>query len=86
MLGCHKTDDSTALIRRYWSIELQNFSWKKNTRRKALEIIVKYHPAFRCNASSIHMPAREKTLRIADDLAKELGYNNAISAVNDVLG
>ncbi|KKL86794.1 hypothetical protein LCGC14_1941170, partial [marine sediment metagenome] len=30
---------------------------EKNEKRKALEIILKFHPAFKGNASSIHMPA-----------------------------
>ncbi|HEY0088740.1 MAG TPA: hypothetical protein VGB37_07845, partial [Candidatus Lokiarchaeia archaeon] len=59
---------------------------EKGEKRKALEIIGKYHPAFRGNANVIHMPAREHTLKIAQDLALDMGYKDVYAAIEDILG
>ncbi len=58
---------------------------EKNEPQEALKIIGKYHPAFRGNASTLHMPARELTLSLANELAIDLGYENAQSALNKLL-
>ncbi|KKL98599.1 hypothetical protein LCGC14_1822770, partial [marine sediment metagenome] len=54
--------------------------------RKALEIIFKFHPAFKGNASSIHMPAREFSLELAQKLTEELGFSNINAAIKDIFG
>ncbi len=59
---------------------------ERNEKRKALEIIFKFHPAFKGNASSIHMPAREFSLELAQKLTEELGFSNINAAIKDIFG
>jgi tetratricopeptide (TPR) repeat protein len=59
---------------------------EKGDKRKALEILGSYHPAFRGNASSVVCISRKKGEELAEELARELGYADAQTAVNSILG
>ncbi|TXT58570.1 MAG: hypothetical protein BAJALOKI1v1_1610008 [Promethearchaeota archaeon] len=58
----------------------------KGKKAKALEILGKYHPSFRGNASSIVLVSRKKGELLAEELAQELGYVDAKAAVSTILG
>ena len=55
-------------------------------KRRALEILGSYHPAFRGNASSVVLISRKKGEMFAEELARELGFSDAQTAVNSILG
>ena len=59
---------------------------KKGEKRKALEILGTYHPAFRGNASSVVLISRKKGEDLAEELARDLGFSDAQTAVNSILG
>jgi hypothetical protein len=59
---------------------------EKGEKRKALEIIGLYHPSFRGNASVLNLPAKKKAEELAEKISRELGYNDAHSAVDILLG
>jgi len=48
-------------------------------------VIGKFHPSFRGNASTIVLPARKMAESLAEEIAKDLGYVSAQSAVEDIL-
>ncbi|MFX1442370.1 MAG: SIR2 family protein [Promethearchaeota archaeon] len=54
-------------------------------KKGALEIIGKYHPNFRGNASSVVLPSRKMCLELAEHLAEELGYSDANTAIENIL-
>lgn len=54
--------------------------------QKALIIIGKCHPHFQGTLCAAVTPARRLTLRVADDIAKQLGYHDAKSAIAVLLG
>ena len=58
---------------------------EKNDKKKALEIIGKYYPKFRGNASTIVMISRKKSEDLANKLAVELGYKDAYEAIEKIL-
>ena len=56
----------------------------KKDLQKVLSIIAKYHPAFGANASLLHLPARALALQVADNAARDLGYESAKDAVDGI--
>ena len=57
---------------------------EKNEKKKALKVILKYHPDFKGNAGSIHMPAREFSLKLAENLTRDLGYSDFKTAMEEI--
>ncbi len=58
----------------------------QGNKQEALRVIGKYHPAFRGSKIPLEMPARTKALELASKIATELGYQDAKSAIDAVLG
>ena len=58
---------------------------EKGDKKGALEIIGKYHPSFRGNASSVVLPGRKMAENFVEEIARNLEYNNAQIAINDIL-
>ncbi len=59
---------------------------EKGNKKEALELIGNFHPSFRGNASSVVLPSRKMAETLAEELARDLGYSDAQSAVNSILG
>lgn len=57
----------------------------KGDNKGALEIIGKYHPSFRGNASSVVLPARKLAENFAEEIAVKLGYPDAHTAIEEIL-
>ena len=57
----------------------------KGDKKGALEVIGKYHPNFRGNASSVVLPARKIAEKFAEEIARELRYKDAQTAIEDIL-
>jgi hypothetical protein len=59
---------------------------RQGNKQEALRAIGKFHPAFRGPRIPMESPAREKSLELAGKLAAELGYPDAKSAIDALLG
>ena len=59
---------------------------RQGNKQEALRVIGKFHPAFRGPNFPVEMPARLKALELAGKLATELGYPDAKSAIEALLG
>jgi hypothetical protein len=60
--------------------------YEKGEKKKALEIIGLYHPSFRGNAGVVVLPGRKMAQELAEKIARELGYKDAHTAIESILG
>ncbi|MBN2149977.1 MAG: SIR2 family protein [Candidatus Lokiarchaeota archaeon] len=58
----------------------------QGNKQEALRVIGKFHPAFRGPKIPFEMPARVKALDLAGKIATELGYPDAKTAIDAIMG
>lgn len=66
----------------YLTVEVGEHS--TDVMKQALRIINQYHPTFRGNAGILNMPARQKSLEFANNLAIQLNYADATDAIEAI--